>query len=133
MTRPTCDRKQGLDAGLEFGLPAALTVEMCSPPESGLRSMRRPGEKSLALPELFLQGLAEPGPRVLSVPVGHGPGEPQQFASLLSFYLKRRKICPDSLDVFIRDLAAADRKVAQARQGHDRFQSGGRQRYSVEE
>ena len=32
---------------------------------------------------LFFQGLAEPGPGVLPVPVGHGPGEPQHVARLL--------------------------------------------------
>ena len=33
--------------------------------------------------ELFFQGLAEPGPRVLPVPVGDRPREPQRLARLL--------------------------------------------------
>jgi hypothetical protein len=45
--------------------------------------MPHPGEKCLAHFELFFQTLAEPGPRVLPVSVGHRPGEPQCLARLL--------------------------------------------------
>jgi hypothetical protein len=45
--------------------------------------MPHPGEKCLADSELFFQGLAEPGPRVLPVPVGHRPGDPHRLARLL--------------------------------------------------
>ena len=42
--------------------------------------MPRPWEKRLAVSELFFERLAEPGPRVLPVPVGGRPGEPQRLA-----------------------------------------------------
>ena len=45
--------------------------------------MPHPGEKCLARSELFFQGLAEPRPRVLPVPVGHGSREPQRLAGPL--------------------------------------------------
>ena len=45
--------------------------------------MPHPGEKCLTDFELFFQGLAEPGPGVLPVSVGHRPGEPQRLARLL--------------------------------------------------
>ena len=48
-----------------------------------LLSMPHPGEKCLTEFELFFQSLAEPGPGVLPVPVGHRPGEPQRLARLL--------------------------------------------------
>ncbi len=45
--------------------------------------MPHPGEKCLAHFELFLQGLAKPGPRVLPIPVCDRPGKPQNSARLL--------------------------------------------------
>ena len=45
--------------------------------------MPQTGEKCLADAGLFFQSLAEPGPGVFPVPVGHRPGEPQQLARLL--------------------------------------------------
>ncbi len=45
--------------------------------------MPHPGKKCLAHSELFFQSLAEPRPRVLPVPVGDRPGEPQCLARLL--------------------------------------------------
>jgi len=45
--------------------------------------MPHPAEKCLTDFELFFQGLAEPGPRILPVSVGRRPGEPQRLARLL--------------------------------------------------
>ncbi len=45
--------------------------------------MPHPGEKCLAQSKLFFQCLAEPGPRVLPVPVGHRPRQPERLARLL--------------------------------------------------
>ena len=102
--RPRRRRPAAPRPGAEFGVRAALAVQVGgtlrrvgevrrfqeqgfrsrgidghgSPPGWGLLSMPRSGEKCLADFELFSQGLAEPGPGVLPVPVGHRPGEPQR-------------------------------------------------------
>jgi hypothetical protein len=46
-------------------------------------SMHYPGGNYLTDSELFFQGLAEPGPSVLPVPLGHRQGEPRRLARLL--------------------------------------------------
>ena len=63
--------------------------------------MPHPGEKCLTEFELFFQSLAEPGPRILPVPVGDRPGEPQRLARLLdrksSEQVELRHLCGDGV------------------------------------
>jgi hypothetical protein len=59
--------------------------------------MPHPGEKCLTEFDLFFQGLAEPGPRILPVSVGDRPGEPQRLARLFdrksSEQVELRQLC----------------------------------------
>ncbi len=45
--------------------------------------MHHPDEKRLAFSQLFVQSIAKPRPRVLPIPIGHGPGKPQRIACFL--------------------------------------------------
>ena len=70
--------------------------------------MPHPGEKCLTEFELFFQGLAEPGPGVLPVPVSHRPGKPQRLARLFD-----RK---SSEQVELRDLCGGGVFLTEPRQ-----------------
>ena len=97
-------RSRGIDG---HGSPPGSGVILL-PQRRGTLSMPHPGEKCLTEFELFFQGLAEPGPRILPVPVGHRPGEPQRLARLFD-----RK---SSEQVELRDLCGGGVFLTEPRQ-----------------